>query len=57
MIIFLFDHNNSVLIVLLCLKKCKVEYEQTHARTLMYEMFHFQYVHAFTNDLLSTFSN
>ena len=53
-IILLLDHHNNVLIVFF--HKCTAEYERTHARTRMYQMFNFKDAHAFTNDLLSTFS-
>ena len=54
----LLDHHNNVLIVFCytCIS-AQVEYERTHARTRVYQRFHFKDAHAFTNDLLSTFSN
>ena len=56
MIIFLLDHHNNVLIVFFY--TCRSAQLNMDRRMCDQECVkYFQYPHAFTNDLLSTFSN
>ena len=54
MIIFLLDHHNNVLIVFFY--TCRSAQLSMNG-TRMYQMFNFKDAHAFTDNLLSTFSN